>query len=283
MKIAISLAIGPLHKWGYQHTCHECIASQAEFADHIYLVQSTADATGVPELLNEFGNVTLISNPSTWHHKPGRTDEVVDIGMPMALRQGFLPTFHMRNLATGRAAAFDDGYKVVLSTHVNWYIPRSNVKTLRTYCEDFEKSDRLTGNTWMIAQLHDKLIGPASRNEGLCNLEDMIGGDEVRAYYGDLKWRHPPLNEIPDNVNEICVVDCSYNLLPSEFEGMQRRMYYPGYETFDWPTCRMQLASRMSHRNAVLKIPLDYWGEKIAAKSGPEFMGYQILQKARLI
>jgi len=279
VKIAISVAVGPLHKWGYQHVCRECLASQAEFADHVYMVQSTEDATGVQELLDEFNNITLISNQATWHHEPGKTDEVLMGGQCM----GVFTTFHMRNLAIGRWAAFDDGYGIVLSTHNNWYIPRRNVAALRQYCEDFERSGKLTCHTWMMPQLHDKLFGPGNQNDGLCNLSGMKDGNQVMAYYPSMKWRHPPLQEIPGNVGEICMVDCSYNLLPSEYEGMQRRFGYPGHESFDWKTRRAQLADRLLRRNVVQKGRLDYWGEKIAAKSGPEFMGYQILQKARLL
>jgi hypothetical protein len=279
VKIAISVAVGPLHKWGYQWVCRECLASQAEFADHVYMVQSTEDATGAQELLDEFSNITLISNLSTWHHKPGESDEILMGGRSM----GAFTTFHMRNLAFGRMAAFDDGYRIVLSTHNNWYIPRRNVASLRQHCEAFERSGKTTGHSWMMPQLHDRLLGPANRNEGLCNLSGMRNGNKIRAYYPEMKWRHLPVKEIPANVGEICVVDCSYNLLPSEYEGMQRRFGYPGNDSFDWETRRAQLADRLLRRNVVVKVPLDYWGEKIAAKSGPDFMGYQILKEAKLL
>lgn len=279
MRIAVSVAVGPLHRWGYQHVCRECLASQAEFADYVYMVQSTEDATGVKELLDEFRNITLISSPSTWHHRPGETDEILMGGRSM----GAFTTFHMRNLALGRLAAFEDGYRIVLSTHNNWYIPRRNVAALRKYCEDFERSGKTTGHTWMMAQLHDRLFGPGVRNEGLCNLSGMRNGNKVMAYYPGMKWQHLPLQEIPGNVAETCVVDCSYNLLPSEYEGMQRRFGYPENDSFNWEMRRAQLADRLLRRNVVVKGPLDYWGEKIAAKSGPDFMGYQILKEARLV
>ena len=274
MKLAIVVAVGPLHKWGYQHVCCECLASQAEFAERVYMVQSTADATGA-ELLAARANITFLSSPATWHHRPGATDEVLDVGTPgMA---GFTK-FHMRNLALGRQAAFQDGYRLILSTHNNWYIPRRNGAALRQYCADFERSGQRTGATWMIAQLHNKLLGPGVRNEGLANL-DGLDEEGARAYYPDMKWRHPPIAEIPGNISDICVVDCSYNLLPAEYEGMQRRFGYPGAEHFDWPSYRAVLANRLRRRNAVLNMPLDFWGQQIAAKSGPDWMGYQLLQQ----
>jgi len=281
VKIAISVAVGPLHKWGYQHVCRECLASQAEFADHVYMVQSTEDATGVRELLDEFSNITLISDPSTWHHKPSETDE--RMSAMRAQTMNYFTKFHMRNLAIGRAAAFDDGYKIVLSTHNNWYIPRRNISTLREYCEGFEQSGETTGNTWMMSQLHDRLFGPGVRNEGLVNLGNMRSREEVIAYYPCMKWRHIPFEEIPGNVGDICMVDCSYDLLPSEYEGMQHRFGYPEHESFDWAIQRERLAGRLLRRNVVVDVPLDYWGERIAAKSGPDFMGHQILQEAGLL
>lgn len=279
MKIAISVAVGPLFKWGYQHVCRECLASQVEFADRVYMVQSTEDATGVKELLDECPHITLISNPSTWHHKPGQTDEVLDVGKP---NMAGMTMFHMRNLGLGRAAAFEDGYRIVLSTHNNWYIPRRNAAALRHYCEDFERSGKMTGHTWMMPQLHDKLLGPAVRNEGLANLASMKSADEVRAYYPGMKWRHLAVNTLPENVEDICMVDCSYNLLPAEYEGMQHRFGYPQHETFNWPERRAQLADRLLRRNFVLNVELDYWGKLIAAKSGPDWMGYQILHEVNL-
>jgi hypothetical protein len=275
MKIAISVGVGPLHKWGYQHTYRECIASQAQFADHVYMVQSTADETGVQELLDEFKNVTLISNPETWHHAPGATDEVLAFSS--------FTRFHQRNLSIGRGAAFDDGYRVILSTHSNWYIPRRNKTALRKYCQEFERTGELTGHTWLMQQLHNKLFGPGLRNEGLCNVVNMSQRADVEAYYPDMKWRHVDRAVIPPNVGNICMVDCSYNLLPSEYEGMQHRFYYPGHKGFVWEMRREQLAGRLSRRGVARKGALDYWGKKIAAKSGPEWMGYQILQEAHLL
>jgi hypothetical protein len=280
MKIAISVAVGPLHKWGYQHVCRECLASQAEFADHVYMIQSTEDATGVQELLDEFPNITLISNPATWHHLPGQTDEALPSPHHY---MGLFTTFHMRNLSIGRGAAFDDGISIVLSTHNNWYIPRRNVSALREYCEEFAAGGTLTGHTWMWSQLHNKLFGPGMRNCGLCNTTGMLDRAAVEEYYPDMKFRYQVRSTIPEQVKNICMVDCSYNLLPSEFEGMHRRFFYPGYRTFDWNSKRAIIASRLMRKCFVQDVPLDYWGEKIAAKSRPDWMGYQLLQEAGLL
>jgi hypothetical protein len=64
---------------------------------------------------------------------------------------------------------------------------------------------------------------------------------------------------------------------------MHRRFFYPGYSTFDWNVKRAQIAGRLVRKHVVQNTPLDYWGEKIAAKSGPDWMGYQLLQEAKLL
>jgi hypothetical protein len=272
MSIAISCACGPLHKWGYQWTAYECLASQAEFADVVYLVQSTSDATGVKELQEKYPNIVLISNRLTWHHKPGEGDDNLTVYPDPIM--GSFTTFHMRNLSIGRRVAFVDGHNIVMSTHSNWYIPQKNIEPLREYCKDFEKSGVVSCDGWAIGQLHDRLNGPAVRRETICNL---TGLDEhlVMTYYPEMKGRH---FSPPDDVMDICLVDASYNLLPAEFEGMQRRFHYPESETFEWETYKEKLIARMKRKTYLLDEPLDYWGELIARKSTPDFMGYQLLQ-----
>jgi len=273
--IAISCACGPLHKWGYQWTAYECIASQAEFADRVYLIQSTADSTGIDKLLNKYSNITLISDPSTWHHKPGEGDEALTI-MDGNTMSGFTK-FHMRNLAIGRWAATKDGHKVIMSTHSNWYVPRRNIETLREYCLEFKQNGATTGYGWAMGQVHDRLHGPPVRREALYNptgLSEAV----ILASYPDMKARHIAQAEIPPNVNNLCLVDASYNLLPEEFEGMQKRFHYPGNETWNWPNYKAALIDRMKRRYTLGNEPLDYWGQEIAKKSTPDFMGYQLLQ-----
>lgn len=273
--IAISCACGPLHKWGYQWTSYECIASQAEFADRVYLIQSTADETGLRTLLDKYSNITLISDPSTWHHKPGEGDEVLTI-MPEKTMSSFTK-FHMRNLAIGRWAAAKDGHKVIMSTHSNWYIPCRNVASLRRYCLEFGKSGAATGYGWAMGQIHNKLFGPAVRREALYNPTGLSEA-AILASYPDMKARHIDPTQMPPNVNDLCLVDASYNLLPEEFEGMQKRFHYPGNETWNWPDYKAVLVDRIKRRFVISNDPLDYWGLEIAKKSTPAFMGYQLLQ-----
>jgi hypothetical protein len=74
------------------------------------------------------------------------------------------------------------------------------------------------------------------------------------------------------------MVDASYNLLPDEFGAMQRRMRYPGGDTWNWNDYRVLLTERLKHRCVLFDESLDYWGARIADKSTPDFMGYQLLQ-----
>jgi len=275
-KVAISLAIGPLHKWGYQHVCQECMASQAEFADHIYVVQSTEDSTGVEEFLSKYSNVTFISNPSTWHHRPGETDEILTTSKKMT-------GFHMHNLIKGRLAAFRDGYKIVLSTHNNWYIPRRGIGPLHDYIDKFQATSALTGRMWRFVQLNDTLFGPGARGDFLCNLAGM---DEagIQAYYPRLKWERALGRNVPDNINDVHIVDCMFELYPEEFGAMQER--FPDYHTpkgaWDWPKYLEYRVSRFKRFAKIESIPLDYWGQRIADKSQPGFASHYILRELGL-
>lgn len=273
MKIAISMVSGPLHKWGYQHVCRECIASQAEFADHVYLVQSTEDASGTRELLDEYSNVTLISDPSTWHHRPGKTDEKLTVAYKIV-------EVTIRNLAIGRLAAFRDGYEVVMSTDNNWYIPRRNVNSLRDYCERFHERHESKSKVWGLLQLCDKLFGPFY-GELLSNLAWMDEG-QIGAHLLDTKLRLPAPNTIPENINEIHFVDCNYEMYPEECGANLMRFPDYGCETWDWPAYLAGRVARLQRFNLQkpLDIPLDYWGQRIAEKSQPDFMSYQILKAA---
>jgi len=270
LKIAISLATGPAHKWGYQHVYAECLASQAEFADCIYLVQSTSDDTGIPEVLSRHSNIVFISNPSTWHHKLGETDEAMTTFPNMT-------EFHMRNLTIGRFAAFQDGYRVVLSSHTNWYIPRNNADNLRAYCERFYSTGQRTGKLWIVAQLADVLWGPGACGDFLCNLTDM---DEngVWAYYPRLKFDRARAGTIPNNVENICVVDCPYELTPDEFGNNQLR--WPEYRTLHWDAKDYitRRAERLNRIGFLQTTSLDYWGRLIAAKSRSDFLSHSILE-----
>lgn len=272
VKIAITCACGPLHKWGYQWTDYECIASQAEFADRVYLVQSTEDATGVKELTDKYPNITLVSDPMTWHHFPGQSDE--ELTVDTRPHMGAFTTFHMRNLTRGRLEAFKDSYRVVMSTHSNWYVPRQNYTTLRNDCDKFMHTGDHTGYGWALGQIHDRLMGPPVRRDVLCNMTGM-DDKQVSAYYPDLKGRH---TIPPSCVFDICMIDASYNLLPEEFGGMQKRMHYPGSDTWTWNDYRILLTERLNRRCVLLDETPDYWGQRIADKSTPDFMGYQLLQ-----
>jgi hypothetical protein len=98
---------------------------------------------------------------------------------------------------------------------------------------------------------------------------------QVRAYDPDMKGRR---HADQLTVNDRCFVDASYNLLPVEFGDMFRRVMTAGYETWNWPDYKAYLIGRISRRGYLLPDSLDYWGQQIAAKSTPDFMGYQILQ-----
>ncbi len=272
MRIAISLATGPTHKWGYQHIYNECLSSQAEFADRVYLVQSTDDDTGIPEVLSKHSNIVFISNPSTWHHRPGETDEIMTTVPNMT-------EFHMRNLTIGRYAAFRDGYRVVISSHTNWYIPRGNIDNLREYCERFHSTGQLTGKLWLMAQFANRLWGPPASGDFLCNLTSM-DKMEVWNYYPRLKFDRALAGTVPQNIEDICLVDCPYEMTPDEFGSNQLR--WPEYRTPHWDAEEYitRCAERLNRIGFLHNgdLDLDYWGQLIATKSDPSFLSHSILE-----
>ena len=271
-KIAIICPIGPIHKWGYQHTHPLCIASQAEFADAVYLVQSTSDRTGVDELLDTYPNITLISGPETWQHLPDSDDE-----HPCC--QKFM-SFHMRNFGIGRLAAFRDGYRLIINTHANWYVPRRNIGALRTYCATFRAGGSHVGKLWRAFQLANVLFKASDCGDYLMNL-DGLNEAEVIQYVATLrlKWDRMPPSHIPANVDDICVVDSSFEMTVDELGGCQTR--YDDYDmygqTFDWPSILPFTISKFG-KYTVSNEPLDYWGGKLASRCQLGFVSYQIVK-----
>jgi len=273
MGIAIVMPIGPLHKWGYQWTCQECIASQAEFADHIYMVQSTQDATGVQEILDKFPNVSLISGPETWHHRPGETDEVLTTA-------GRIVRVAYQNRRIAQMAAWKDGHDIVLGTHNNWYLPRPNIKALRAYCEDFRRRREILGRAWIVAQLCDKFMGVVY--SGLLLNFGGMNQKQVSHQIPNMKLRRPgSYYPIPQNIRSIYFVDCNYEMTVKEYAA--NRVRYPDYELHGVWNHKERLAARVQRFRKFgwtkpLDWPLDHWGQLIAAKARPDFYSWQILE-----
>ena len=112
MKIAVVCPIGPLNRYGYEHVATDCIASMADFADHVFLMQSARDKAGVETVLRaNGGRVTLVSDERTWFDaKDGK--EQFDALKVMA------------NVDLGAELA--EGYDVAICLMVNWYVPPKN-------------------------------------------------------------------------------------------------------------------------------------------------------------
>jgi len=272
MGIAIVMPIGPLHKWGYQWVCQECIASQAEFADHVYMVQSTEDRTGVQEILDKFPNVSLISSPETWHHRPGETDEVLTTA-------GRIVRVAYQNRRIAQMMAWKDGHNIILGTHNNWYIPRKNIASMRMYCEMFRRRSKAVGLMWIVTQLCDRLLG-IMHSSLMLNFAGM-NEEQVAKQIPDMKMRRITPGKIPKNAGTVHLVDCNYEMTVEEYAA--NRVRYPDYALNGVWNYEERLAARVTRFKKFgwtkpLDWPLDYWGQLIAAKARPDFYSWQILE-----
>jgi hypothetical protein len=270
MKIAIICITGPISKWGYQHTHPLCIASQAEFADAVYLVQSTADRTGVDELMAQYPNITLISGPETWTHMPGSADT-----QPFCNN---LAHIHFRNFDIGRRLARLHGYGLILHMHGNWYVPRGG--RLREYCEAFYAGGARIGQIWRVFQFGDVLFKPGDSGDFLINCMGQEGRDIAEYEFAlRLRYYRRPADAIPSDAAECGIVDCSMELTVDEL-GRNATRYndYRLQETgFDFEKILPAYVTKFG-KNAVDNRPLDYWGQQIAARTRPDFASYRILQ-----
>lgn len=266
------MVAGPLHKWGYQHVANECISSQCELADRVYVVQSTEDATGMQPLLDKYHNLTLISNPTTWHHRPGETDEKLTI-------TNRIIKVTVRNLGIGRLAACRDGYTLVLHTNNNWYIPRRNVAALREYCEAFYHTGNVEGKVFGRGQLYDVVMSKPISSILLMNLSGLTE-EQIQKWVLDTKLRRPAWDTLPWNFDEVCFVDCNYEMTPEEYGANKLRFADYHTKVWNWPAYMADRVARIrEHRSVPLAGLLDYWGQEVAKKCTKEFCSYQILER----
>ena len=119
---AIVCPCGPLWKWGYENTAALCLANQAQAADALYLVHSVKQAVVAT------ANAVELSSPETWFHPSGEAPDDTPFASYAATQ---FTGLHERNYRLGRMRAWQDGYRIVVYTQSNWYIPESQREPLR--------------------------------------------------------------------------------------------------------------------------------------------------------
>lgn len=146
MKLAGLCPIGSLADYGYQHVYWECIASQAQLCDEVFLFQSLDDPRNLPELLAAFQNVRLISNEFTL--APGGVYSVDHSKQRAQYDQKYIR---------------DAGFDVVLLLSSNWYISETRLEGVRRWCDSFYAFGEPVGWIYRSDQLSDRLFHSSKR------------------------------------------------------------------------------------------------------------------------
>lgn len=261
-KVAVVCPIGPLHKWGYEHTCQGCIGSHAEFADAVYLVQSTSDKAGTASILRRWYNVTLINSPDTWHHRPEDSDEVLNPAYSFSY-------FHMRNLAIGRTAAWRDGADVVISMSSNIYIPEWSRDGIHAAIGEMLAEDEPEAFLYRSIQLGRQLFVPDKRVPWIANARKWQTAEEAMVYEPDFKPRR--FEGVP---GEAVVVDCHYWRTMDELHSLYKRFNYMSRMRKTIWTDERLMTEYIAVQAKVGKWdhPLDRWGQELAAKHRSDFV-----------
>lgn len=268
MKIAVVCAIGWLDSHGYQYVCRECIGSMAEFADVVYLVQSTRDRNGVDELMRSYPNILHIADERTWFSSYEDEHEVTNLW------------FHNNNLTIGMQTAAADGADCILGMHNNWYIPRRNMTNLRMRCEMVVREDRPIEWLYRGTQLGNILFHTSHQVKFIVNAkhpECLIPGkvaDKAHKLY-------PPPDQFPI-LDMTMVVDAPLEMPMADLEAVWNfsKCYsgrVTGSTTFDWKAFRPVYRKDVG-RKVRSDAPLDSVGDMIARKSRSDFVSHIVLQ-----
>lgn len=280
MKIAIVCAIGWLDSHGYQYVAPTCIGSMAEFADVVYLVQSTRHAGGVAELMQTYPNIIHIANSYTWFSD--REDE-----------SSLIPGFHNRNLGIGMQTAAADGAECIVGMHDNWYIPRRNMAALRARCETAIRDDAQREWLYRGTQLGNVLFHASHRVKFVVNPKYagmMIPGavaDKAHKFYtiqAKAEDMTMTVEEMFAETDSAMVVDVPLEFPMSDMESLFNwsqcyggRMGIGGSTVFDWDNFKPVYHSLMGKKSPSAE-PLDSIGEEIARISQPDFMSHIVLR-----
>jgi hypothetical protein len=271
-RVAVITPIGPLTKWGYQHTYEACIGSQAAWADRVFLVHSTADRAGIDALCARHANVEYISTERTWFHAPGQSDETLRNAPGRDVFN--FTAFHMANYAVGRYAAWQAGYDVALSMMSNTYIPQWSFDALRAAAIQLAESGECEGMIYRAFQLGGVLFRVDRCAPWLANLCAL--GDTSATYCPDFKLRK--CGAVTEGA---IIVDCHYErTIADEMEKAERFRYLERLQVRGRGTETDTLVSEAARR--FRQIPrwdrdLCAYGQAVATRSQGDFMSQIIL------
>jgi len=268
MKIAVVCALGWLDRNGYQHVYRECIGSMAEFAEVVYLVQSTRNRTGIAELMQLYPNIIHIADKRTWFSDYDDEHEIT------------YPLFHNRNLGIGMQAASMDGAECILGMQSNWYIPHANMTALRARCEAVIRDSKDCAWLYRSTQYAGTLFHVSHHVKFIVNPkhpECMVPGkvaDKAHKLF-------PPANQYAE-LEKTNVVDVPLEMTLEDLENIWN--WYKCYDgrvggsmVFKWETFR-KIYQRSSRILSVCPVNPNGAGALIARNSRPDFVSHIILR-----
>lgn len=180
--LAIICPCGPLWKWGYENTAEICLQNQAGVVEALYLVHSVKQKQ-MPEL--RANNVVELSGTKTWFHPEGLAPD----NEPVVNYAGtHFTNLHERNFRFGREQAWRDGYRVVLYSQSNWYIPRHRLEELRAAADQLVESGKRFGLVNRRQQFGELVMQPDKAAYLLVNMHSWTE-QEVRELLVDRKLR----------------------------------------------------------------------------------------------
>lgn len=268
MKVSVVCAVGWLSSHGYQNVSSTCIGSMAEFADTVYLVQSTRDRRGVDELMHAYQNIIHIADRRTWFSDYEDEHEIT------------FPYFHNRNLAIGMQTAAHDGAECILGMHNNWYIPRRNMAALRARCEATIRNGKPFEWLNRGMQLAHVLFHTSHHVPFIVNPkfpEHIVAGK-----VGDKARKFMPSANRYKTEDSTMVVDVPLEMTMEDLAAVWDFSFcyngrVGGSRVFRWETFRPIYHAGI-RKKAVSNEPLDSIGEIIARNSRPDFVSHIMLK-----
>lgn len=262
MKIAFIVTAGWLYKFGYQNTYSECIGSQAQFADKVYLVMSWKDTTNFPELQKAHPNIELICDERTWY---------------AANENDHSPKgFHNRNLSIGLLTAREAGYDIGVCCHSNWYIPREAHKGIQRECQRVLDERDSTGALYRADQLWNTWFEPSGCVRFINNLTLPYTDHLQPGRVADKT--HRMLNKFPHT--DCYAVDVPLEMSEPDFQSVMVWSEFPqanGLKAYDYGFYRDFYIRRFMHKPRSQR-PLDETGKALADKSQPDYVSHDVLK-----
>jgi len=268
MKIVVVCAIGWLDSHGYQYVAPTCIGSMAEFADVVYLVQSTRNRNGIDELMRAYPNIVHIADERTWFSNRDDENEITR------------PYFHNRNLEIGMQTAAGDGADCIVGMHNNWYIPRRNMAALRTRCATVVRENLPIEWLYRGTQLADVLFHVSHHVKFIVNAKhpEFFAPGRVADKAHKL---YPPADQFLE-LDRAMVVDVPLEMPMPDLDAVWNfsKCYngrVGGSTVFHWEAFRPIYRKDVSHK-VISHDPLDSIGEVIARNSRPDFVSHLVLR-----